>query len=278
MKSISIFARPSQYGMTKSFPRNHQIRGSSQTRGEQTSEYLGAKLNPTGGYENDICIYVKPSSLDNIKDGDYVDIVAENKGILKELFNRSGVNIITLTQLGCDYLKSKGFKNKIVTIPVFSCNYERFIRDRKEVTTVGVIGSPDSFNYPTEEFKKRMKDIGLDFITYYKFNCREDCVNFFKKIDIQVSWNKSRDLTKIFKGSIRVINAASYGIPTVALYEYHLSECNGYYIQIKTINEMVNEIKKLKDNQDYYQKWSQKLVSWAENYHIDKIAELYRKL
>ena len=274
---ISFFANPTRYGMTHSCRNNHLLRGSSQTRGEQISAYLGAKLNPTE-YENDVCVYVKPASLKDIKDGAYIDICVENKRLLLELPNRPKLNIIVLTKLAYDYLKSRGFKNKIVIIPCFSCNYERFVRDRKEVTTVGVIGSPDSFDYPTEEFRERMKEIGLEFITYYKFRCREDCADFFKKIDIQVSWNKSRDSTKIFKDAVRLINAASYGIPTVAYPEYYLQAFEGYYIRIKTIDQMVSEIKRLKDDPAYYKAWSDKLIPFGERYHISKIAELYKQL
>ena len=33
--------------------------GSGIIRGEQVAHKLGAKLNPTSGYEDDVCIYVK---------------------------------------------------------------------------------------------------------------------------------------------------------------------------------------------------------------------------
>ena len=41
-------------------PRGHLMRVSSMIRGDQIADYIGAKLNPSSGFEDDVCIYVKP--------------------------------------------------------------------------------------------------------------------------------------------------------------------------------------------------------------------------
>ena len=53
--SISIFAKKTSRGRG-----NRLQRVSSMIRGVQVAEQIGAKLNPEEGYENDVCIYVKP--------------------------------------------------------------------------------------------------------------------------------------------------------------------------------------------------------------------------
>src|SRR3972149_3581238 len=65
---ISIFAKPSFLNInpSQSFkdrvspPRGQLMRVSSTIRGDQIADQIGAKLNPTSGYENDVCIYIKP--------------------------------------------------------------------------------------------------------------------------------------------------------------------------------------------------------------------------
>src|SRR3990172_9944834 len=65
---ISIFAKPSFLNInpSQSFkdrvspPRGQLMRVSSTIRGDQIAEQIGAKLNPESGFENDVCIYVKP--------------------------------------------------------------------------------------------------------------------------------------------------------------------------------------------------------------------------
>ena len=59
MKDISFFAKPPQFRKRTScceYP--HLLRGSSLIRAWQMAEYMGAKLNPTSGYENDVLIYI----------------------------------------------------------------------------------------------------------------------------------------------------------------------------------------------------------------------------
>jgi hypothetical protein len=276
MRNISIFCKMPQFSRTPSLNYRHLIRGSSEIRGIQMSKYLGAKLNPTEEYENDLCIYIKPYELDNIKDGDYVDISDGNK-ILSSLRNRPGIGIIFSSVSGYEYIKTKDFKNKLVYIPQHHCNYERLLRDRKEINTIGVIGSPDSFQYPIKDFIEKLNEIGFNFISNYTFWNRNDVVEFYKQIDIQVSWNTDGYFNKIYKCPTRLINAASFGIPTVALLEsYHL-EFKDNYISINNIDEMIVEIKKLKD-QNYYNQWSEKIIKPTEFYHISNIAEMYRRL
>src|SRR3990167_10303093 len=68
MSNISIFAKPSFLNVNPGQPfkertkppRGHLMRVSSTIRGDQIADQIGAKLNPTEGYENDVNIYVKP--------------------------------------------------------------------------------------------------------------------------------------------------------------------------------------------------------------------------
>jgi len=48
---------------------------------------------------------------------------------------------------------------------------------------------------------------------------------------------------------------------------------DGYYIKVDTIERLVKEVVRLRDGWD-----AQRLIDKAEEYHISKIAELYKKL
>ncbi len=81
---ISIFALPSYIGRGyHAHVPLHATRLSSRIRAEEMAAYLGAKLNPTEGFENDVCIYVKPRTFDQIRDGDWVDFLDGGKIIIK---------------------------------------------------------------------------------------------------------------------------------------------------------------------------------------------------
>jgi len=280
MRNISIFARPAYLRLANITSIPYLKRGSSLIRGEQIAEYLGARFNPAADYENDVCIYVKPLAFEEIKEGSYIDIL-EAVGLTKILFNYPKLGIIVISQAACEYLKNNQYKNNIVVIPQHHCNFERFIRDRKEITTVGVIGSKDSFEYPIDEFRERLGKIGLKFTTNHSFKNRQDVIDFYKQIDIQVSWNidtRRKILRqKLFQDPLRMKNAASFGIPTVAFPEINYKEFEENYISVNSTDLMISEIEKLK-NKDYYEQWSSKIIKEAEKYHISKIAKKYKQL
>lgn len=257
---------------------HHLMAGSSIIRAEQIAEYLGAKLNPTSWHENDICIYIKPSILsdsdfcNNVKNKIYLDLVDDGKYIdlIRKYPKKFG---IAISQYSYEILKDE-MPNRIVFIPQQHCNFENFTRDRKEITTVGIIGALSTFRYPIDEISKRLEKIGLKLITNSDFKTRIDVVNFYKKIDIQIVWDTRR---RLLKNPLKIINAASFGIPTVGYPHKGYKEVEGYYIKASTIDQLIEEVEKLKDEENY-KTASKNLLQMAEKYHISKIAEMYKKL
>lgn len=106
------------------------------------------------------------------------------------------------------------------------------------------------------------------------FQTREDVVDFYKKIDIQIVWDK---IYRLLKNPLKIVNAASFGIPTVGYPHKGYKEVDGYYIKALTIDHLVEEVKKLKD-QGVYEAATKDLVPLAKKYHISEIAKLYEKL
>src|SRR5436309_1721406 len=111
--NISIFAKPAFLNTASSVPfvskeasykgNGHLQRVSSMIRGEQIASYIGAKLNPTSKYENDICIYVKPhvpkGTTDFKFEGKraYVDII-DGWGLLPVLEKYPKVGVIACSK------------------------------------------------------------------------------------------------------------------------------------------------------------------------------------
>jgi hypothetical protein len=244
-------------------------------RGEQMADYLGAKLNPVEGFDDDVCIYVKPTSLDEIKDGSWVDIL-DGDHIVALLNERPGVNVIINGETSYN-LYQPLLKNKMAVILPHHCNYGRELRHRGVVDTVGFIGSEKGFGYTLEDMKDLIESAtGLNFIYNCNYRTREEVVDFYKKIDIQVVWSH-RKFNRQSRGPIKFINASSFGIPTVGYPQVCCEEIAGYYIRADTISELLSELNKLKDP-NYYEVWSRRILPSTKPYHISSIAELYRKL
>jgi hypothetical protein len=274
MINLSFFAR-SPYPKRRD---HHLVGGSSIIRAEQIAKYLGAKHNPTSGYENDVCIYVKPTDFEfnnyhvNSNNKVYIDVI-DSIVFMHQLHNHHEWLGIVASQYCYDTFKDK-MLNKIVFIPQQHCNFERFVRNREEITTVGIIGLPRTFEYSIDEMRQRLEQIGLRLVVNYDFQTREDVVNFYKNIDIQIIWCTTQ---RTFKNPLKIINAASFSIPTVGFPHNGYREIDGYYVKAQTIDQLINEVEKLK-NPENYKIASENLLEMAEKYHISKIAEMYKQL
>ena len=274
MRGISIFAKPSSFVKRRSLPYACLFRGSSITRGEQMADALGAKLNPIEGYEDDLCIHVKPDSMDRVRDGDWIDII-DGDHLVNWLIQRPKVNALAISEYTAKMYRS-WMNNRLVVIEPHHCNFKRERRTRTEVTTVGYIGGEIVFNYPFEEMRKHINDIGLHFVWLCDYKTRQEVVDFHKNIDICLIWSgpKFRQQSRV---PTKFINATSFGIPTVAYPQHCYQEVEGRYIRAWTVEEAMRVLEKLKYDVRWYEYWAGK-VAWTENYHIDRIAERYREL
>jgi hypothetical protein len=257
---------------------SHLLNGSSIIRGEQIAEYLNAKLNPESGYENDVCVYVKPGfdkkgrPFDTFVKKAYIDMI-DNNHYMRWLGRRPELSGIIASEYSYDILKAE-IKDRVIFIPQQHCNFERFVRNRKEITTVGIIGTSAAFQHSISDMRERLEHIGLQLLTNFDFTTREDVINFYKNTDIQIIWFYA---PLFFKTPLKIINAASFGIPTVGFPHESYKEVDGYYLQARTIDELVNEVEKLK-NPENYARATKNLLQMAEKYHISKIAERYKQL
>lgn len=272
---ISIFAKP-PYLLTDASGGNFLQRVSSRVRGEEIAQYLGAKLNPKSGYENDVCIYVKPQSVNHIKDGDYVDIL-DDPHSLPLLKTRSGIKVIAMSQSHFEFLKTQ-LNNELFLIPHHHVNFERVLRTRKKITTCGYIGASFSHHHHIHNrVKEQLAKIGLKFIPLFHYQTRQDIMSYYKKIDIQIIGYFDYFNNSPYRHPTKIINAASFGIPTIAAKILGYKEIENYYVPVENMADLVREVKKMKDK-TYYNAWSDKIRKKAEKFHIAKIAKLYKNL
>ncbi len=243
---ISFFAKSTYFLGAVGKEESWRIqRLTARVRGEEMAKYLGAKLNQE---RSDVNIYIKGCSKEQIKDGDYVDVL-DDLWATEWLKDKPKIKVIAMSLSHYDWLKSI-LKNEIVYIPHHHVNFDRVKRTRKEITTCGYVGSP-----------QEVKVKGFKFINFNTFKTRQDIIEFYKKIDIQVINN----IPSIpYYHPTKIINAMSFGIPTVAPKVQGYREVEGFYFQ---------DIEELKNGWD-----ADRLIKEAEKYHISKIAKLYRKL
>ncbi|EKD86399.1 MAG: hypothetical protein ACD_37C00308G0004 [uncultured bacterium] len=248
----------------------------ARVRAEEIAAYLGAKLNPTQGYENDVCIYIKSYLLNQAKDeASYIDIL-DDKYTIQLLKSRPNINVIAMSKPHLDFLRTV-IKNKIVYIPHHHINIERIRRKRRKIVNCGYIGSNPRYDTQlNQEIGERLKKIGLNFIPYYNYDTREDIIDYYKKIDIQIIGHFTR-LDDPYYHQTKIVNAMSFGIPTIASQRLGYIEVKDFFIPVTNLDELVEAAKTMKEPA-FYNRWPEKIMAEAEKYHISNIAKLYQSL
>lgn len=275
---ISIFYRPYYVGNRfHRFLKEESVqRLSSRIRGEEIADYLGAKKNPTDGYKEDTCIFVKPVSIDRVHDGAWLDILDSGLSY-QHLLQRPQVKVIAASEHSYDVLK-KEIDNVITLIPSHHINQDRIQREKREIKTAGYIGAASVISKKIyKEIADNLQQIGIDMVTCFDFKEKEDAINFYKSIDILVIGGWELGDSNPHKIPTKIINAASFGIPTVAYPLNGYKEIEGYYMRAKNMKDLVSEVIELK-NESFYYSFSKIIQENAESYHISKIAELYKNL
>ena len=170
---ISIFAKPAflninpaePFSLRTKPPRGHLMRVSSMIR-EQVVPLIGAKLNPESGYENDICVYVKPM----VRKGDdftfegkksYLDII-DGANLAQVAHKHPEVGVIVCSQADYKIMSKELPNNKIVLIPQHHCNFDRLKRTRTGIKTVGVIGTRGAFPYLPQGLREALTERGIE--------------------------------------------------------------------------------------------------------------------
>lgn len=279
MENISIFAKPSFLGIhyPKLVKNPSILRLSGEIRGKQIADYIGAKFNPRSGYKKDLCIFIKGYQIDKAKDGDYVDFSdAKFEELAPKI--RPELNIIAHSQYAYEYLKAR-LPNKIVLIPQQHINWKNDTRIKNNPLVGGYIGRPSNISVEIQnEIKDALKSVGIEFKVAFEWASRQDAIDFYKKIDFLVLGGYGKlpsDLWQITP--TKMINAASFGIPSIAFMRLGYKEFEGYYTQFKTMDDLLTEVEKLKD-ENYYTTYSERIKEKAKEYHISRIAQLYKGL
>lgn len=277
---ISFFASESYIGRSYSRHQKELVTRnvSSRIRAEEMSEYLGAKLNPKEGFENDICIHVKPRDFSKVRDGDWVDIL-DGVDLVSKIKARPKVKAIAASRCSFEYFK-KLLPNELVLIPSHHVNIDRVRRERTEASIGGFTGVPSPAGFELyRDIAERVKKVGFDFKTCWDYKTRQDAVDFYKSIDlfIYAEWIGG---DSPFKIPTKMMNAGSFGVPAISISPTDLQgneEIKGYFVRVNSLEELLPAVERFKDPA-YYGEWVDKVLTKSEEYHISRIAELYRKL
>ena len=263
--------------------------GSSYTRGAQIADALGCRYNQSLNGFDETLIYVKRVPDDNaIKTlrkmpNVYFDLV-DHANTIDVMKNFPTVKLIVSTDVMKDFLHHF-IDNEIVVISEHSCNFARDIRQERKVKVVGHVGDSLNFHLDQQKLKTALADIGLDFrflaCERSDKNTYQEICRFYKEIDIQIAFRlPDRDLQPpIYRNPLKIINAGSFRIPTVAYPEIAYRLCaGGVFLEAWNFNEVITECKRLKDDESLYDFYADQSYAYSKQFDIKNAAFEYAKL
>ena len=275
-KLLSFFAKPP-------FVAGHIRRVSSILRGEQIAAHMqNARLNPTSGYENDICIYVKPHVKPghdfNFEGRPYLDMV-DGWGLQHLLDKHPEVPAIVFSDIDVQTMSGL-VKNKIVCIPHQHINFERDYGSmgRDGIRNVGIIGSPVAFQMVPDEIRHGLANRNIQLVENSNMFPRMSVVGFYKRMDVMLVWRPYNEYRPGLYNPFKIVNASAFGIPSIALDEPAFKEMEGCYLPVKTVDEFFKKLDALRSSPSLYGDMSKICLEKSERYHIDNICKLYNEL
>jgi hypothetical protein len=260
----------------------------AEIRARQIAPFVGGKLNPTEGYEDDVCICVKafPQRLRYDRGvlttpvrALYFDIVDDWRAI-GYLVRERKMPVLVTSESAYQFLARLIAPSRLTILPQQHCNFERRRRTRAQVTTVGAIGEWRTFAPYYEGFKQALEAHGFAFEMCADYKTREDVVAFYERIDLQLAWRMPLPPEiGLLKNPMKLANAGSFGIPTVGLSEKPcLLEFKDAYWPVAEEAEAVAALVQLRDDPGRYADWAARASERAEAYHVSRIVERYQAL
>jgi len=258
--------------------------GSAKIRAHQIAERLGGAVvdepidlnNPP---KHIVLVKVFPEDVCRLTERttvwyDPIDTDSALPAVAKE----PGVTVMAAGRTAAKYLRAR-LDNRVVLVPQQHCNFDNLLNERWPPRTVGYIGYEENLDLSVDVLKEELGELGLDFV--WKFMDKtvgwEEATAFYRTIDINISFRKPRicsGLPPEMKNPLKIINAASFGIPTVGKDEAPFEEFP-LSIQVNSLGELVAACERLQKTAPFFKP---QLVDRAQEYHIDNIVRLYDEL
>jgi hypothetical protein len=251
--------------------------GQIEVRGRQVADRIGGKFNPTEGFEDDICIFVGSRPRIPMPLRTFLD-PGEKRLQLHFIAHYKEIRVISWSNAQFVRLQYLYPGRPIYLIPQHHCNFDNERIPNRPILNVGVVGPHTSVYHPLEDLCSRLKNVGLHFHVTRTPRNQQEAADAYRQLDIQLVFRNILPGLE-YRSPLKVINAGSFGIPTVAFPEPAFEmEVKDAYLPALTIEELVEGAHSLATDPSLYRHYAEAAHTVSKHYHIDKILDHYRNL
>lgn len=165
----------------------------------------------------------------------------------------------------------------VYVIPHHHCNFDDLRREDREVKTVGYIGAVDRLSILVDILRKKLEKHGFEFVTHFLTleDSRDSVVDKYLGLDISLVFDNSSakfSFPPELKNPLKVVNAGSFGIPTVGFRELAYRDVR--MIEASNTHKIIVSCLALRDK-SVYNPVATDCVEEAKKFHIKEIAKKY---
>jgi len=243
---------------------------SSELRGVQIRNYL-----PSGFLDS--CktdIYIKKGvGSYGANEKKVVDLVDSDLAVYKDS-NVTG--FIVFNDVAREYIERRTSK-PIYVIPHHHCNFADLKRIDRDINIVGYVGYEDRLSLKVDILRRKLEKHGFVLNTCFvtKETSREDVIEAYLEMDINLVFDDSPAKVLFppeIKCSLKVINASSFGIPTVGFRELAYRDVR--MVEASNMYKIVVACLALRDKL-VYNPMAEACIEEAKKFHIKEIAKKY---
>jgi len=260
---------------------------STEIRGRQIAAFLGdaAVMDPAELHRDDVVVLLKVLPREEIVDAVdniYMDVI-DSTGTLQALDRFDKMKAIAISRLAYEYLAERYGNERVVFIPEHNCNFERSLRITDwPVRTAGYIGEEECFHCDVGELRSRLADIGVGFEFCTKYETRQDVLDFYGKIDLQITFRvdaKHIDVPASLKNPLKLNNAGACGIPSISYPEAnYVDEWADCFWPAESLDKVVRIVEDINRDKTAYRVMQSTAIGRAETYHIERVITSYIRL
>jgi len=260
----------------------HMPCGGAEIRGKQMAARLNGRYNPKQDFAEDTCVYLLGTIPPEEPAVAYHDILDAGLARIATVCRDTRGPLLAVSTAQVEWLRKHYPTRQHHLIPQHHCNFDRVQRPARPVQVVGCLGGYTAIQWPSHGMQRMVGDLGLEWRFQDNVKSREAVVAYYQTIDIQIVFRPTamRHAEMVWhRNPLKLSNAGSFGIPTVAYPEpAFVQEWAGACVFADTMDKIMREVKRLKDNPSWYAEMADRARLRAAQYHIDHIAGLYEAL
>ncbi len=204
--------------------------------------------------------------------------VVDSPQTLEWLKTHESVEIVSIGLTHEAYMRELYPGRKVWLLPEHHCNREGVRVRLEQPRVVGYCGTVEGLQLDAKTLAAAIAPLGYELILCYDPPTREDVCRFYRCIDVQLCWRPSLSDLRL-KNPLKLANAGSFGVPTIAYPEpSYVEECGGEFLPALKLEDVLTHLRAFRERGWTWRNWSDIAFQLSGRYSLERVASLYESV